>query len=151
MKINLGCGDQKLPGYLNVDYSDKCNPDYVYDITKLPYPKEWEECEEVRCDNLLEHLDGGVMIKVINEIKRILKPGGKLWIRVPLLKLDEEHLDGAFTDPTHRNFFTIGSFDYWDRKHFRHNMFGKDYGIKPWTRIRNEDYPPKFLIVELIK
>ena len=148
LKLNFGAGEQKMEDYKSVDISSKCNPDYVYDITRFPYPDEWIGADQVRCDNVLEHLDGDTMIKVINEIRRILKVGGQLWIRVPLLKMDEQHIDGAFTDPTHKNYFTIGSFDYWDKDHSRHKAFGKDYGIEPWKRIRNEDYPPKFLIVE---
>jgi predicted SAM-dependent methyltransferase len=151
MRLDFGSGDIRTEGYTSVDISEKCHPDYVWDIRKIPYPKEWEGCEEVRADNILEHLLPEELIAVTNEVNRIMKPGGKFWIRVPLLKLDAEHLDGAFTDPTHRNYFTMGSFDYWDIDHPRYKSYGKDYGIIPWKRIRNEDYPPKFLIVELIK
>lgn len=151
IKLDFGAGDIKTEDYLRVDISPKCNPDYVWDITQFPYPKEWEECEAVRCDNVFEHIQPYTLIKVINEIHRIMKVGGRLWLRVPLLECTPEGIYAAFTDPTHVNFFTLGTFDYWDKGHKRQTSFGKDYGIIPWKRIRNEKWGDKFLIVELIK
>lgn len=149
--MNFGAGKQKIDGYKSVDISEKCNPDYVRDITKIPYPKEWEGCEKIKMDNVAEHIEPYTLIKVINECRRILRPGGKLWIRVPLLLPKHEYLMGAFTDPTHVNYFTEETFQYWDKDHPRHKVFGRDYGIEGWKLIRNEKTPPKFLIVELQK
>jgi len=156
MRLNIGSGDQKKEGYKSVDMSDKCNPDYVWDITQFPYPKEWEGCKEVRSDNLFEHIEPKTLIRVINEIHKILMPGGKLWIRVPLLNANPLNIHRAFTDPTHCNYFTIETFDYWEDKPNqaglnRWKMFGKDYGIIPWKRIMNEEWNKTFLIVELVK
>lgn len=151
MRVDIGSGDIRTEGFLSLDISDKCKPDIVWDIKKTPWEWATEPLEYLRADNILEHLDPTDLINVINEAHRLMAPGGVFWIRVPLLKMDEEHIDGAFTDPTHRNYFTMGSFDYWDIDHQRYHSFGKDYGILPWKRIRNEDYPPKFLIVELKK
>jgi len=153
MQLDLGAGDIRTEGYKSVDISDKCKPDYIWDITKLPYPKEWEGAEGVRIDNVCEHIEPYTLIKVINEIHRIMKVGGILWSRLPLLKLTEKNFDGVFTDPTHVNQFTKDTFYYWDKNHRRCKIFGKDYGIIPWTLLRNEEWKDndKFLIVELQK
>ena len=151
LKYNLGCGDTKKPGFVNVDISDKSHPDIVADLKVFPWDWMEDGAERIESDNYLEHCTPEDLIATINEAHKKMASGGILWIRVPLLKLDAEHIDGAFTDPTHRNYFTMGSFDYWDINHQRHHSFGKDYGILPWERIRNEDYPPKFLIVELMR
>lgn len=153
MKLNFGAADQKMTGYKSVDLSPRYNPDYEYDITKFPYPKEWEGCEEIRADNIFEHIEPYTLIKVINECRRVLKVGGKLWIRVPLLTMTEENLIAVFSDPTHLGQFTLQTFTYWDRKHFRQDWIAKDYGIEPWKLIRNEQWKdgPRFLIVELEK
>jgi predicted SAM-dependent methyltransferase len=153
LKLDFGAGDIKTEGYLRVDISPKCKPDFVWDITKHPYPKEWENCDEVRCDNVLEHLSPDDLIATINEIHRILGNGGRLWYRVPLLKIKDENFMGAFSDPTHRSFFTIQTPYYWAKGHKKSITFGKDYGIIPWKMKRCEEWKQndKFLIVEMIK
>lgn len=146
MKINLGCGKQKKYDFINVDISAKCNPDVVMDITQFPYP--WENVQEIELDNLAEHIEPNMFIKVINECHRVLVPGGTMWIRVPLLR--EDNLVAAFTDPTHINYFTEGTFDYWDVNHARYHTFGKDYGILPWSR-REQQINLPFLEICLTK
>ena len=34
-KLNLGCGDRKMHGFINVDLRQDTNPDYVADVTKI--------------------------------------------------------------------------------------------------------------------
>jgi SAM-dependent methyltransferase len=137
MKYNLGCGDEHLEGFVNVDYSVKCQPDIVADIRKLPW--DWcEDADRIEMDNLLEHIEAELAIKVVNECHRVLKPGGQLWIRVPEVRPD--NLLPCFTDPTHVNYFTDQTFGYFEKGHVRHDRFGKDYGIVGWskrTQIRN--------------
>lgn len=157
MKYNLGAGDLIKEGYVSVDMSEKCNPDIVADITQTPW--DWmEEADEIRLDNIAEHLYPHQLINVLNECHKKMKKGGKLWLRSPLVKLTEENLTAAFTDPTHVNYFTIGTFSYWLDEDYRPGvnrwqMFGKDYGIIPWSsgKIREWENNSIFLIVELIK
>lgn len=150
-KLNLGCGEQKMDGFIGIDISSKCNPQYCWDLKKIPYPKEWaDNVDYIRADNLIEHFEPNTAIKVINEWNRILKKGGILWIRVPVLKMGEEYFEAVFRDPTHLNVFTENSFDYWDIVHSRYKNFGKDYGIVPWKRIR-QVVQGIFLIIELEK
>jgi len=153
MKYNIGSGDLKKEGYTNVDLSTKCRPEIVADITKTPWNWANPGAERIEADNLFEHIEPHTLIEVINECHRILKPGGRLWLRVPFVKFTPENLTACFTDPTHVNYFTEGTFDYWNKDHARHRAFGKDYGIKPWKVIRNSEWEKKsiFLIVELEK
>jgi len=79
MKLNLGCGNKKLEGYVNVD---ACGvPDVVCDLSVFPWPWLDNSIDEVFSEHFLEHvLD---YEKTILEIHRILKPGGVIWFRVP--------------------------------------------------------------------
>lgn len=150
MKVLLGSGNQKEPGFISVDISDKCGADIVADIRE-PWMWATEPIEELKADNLMEHLSVEERIAVMNEAWERMKPGGVFWIRVPLLKLDNEHISGAFSDPTHKTFWTMETADYFNKDHARGRVFGRDYGIKLWTVLQNEDVPPKFLEITLQK
>jgi hypothetical protein len=50
IKLNLGCGDKILEGYVNVDMSDnysKKKPDVEADVRALPFENEY--ADEVGC------------------------------------------------------------------------------------------------------
>jgi len=36
VRLNLGCGANKIPGWMNVDHSAECAPDQVVDLESLP-------------------------------------------------------------------------------------------------------------------
>lgn len=156
MKYDLGAGQQKEPGYISVDISDKCGADIVADIRE---PWVWaENVEALRADNLLEHLTWEEMKAVMNEAWERMTPGGVFWIRLPLAvsfddSLEElkDHLMAALTDPSHKTFYTTQTFDYFDMDHQRGKIYGRDYGLKLWKRIRNEEWNKRFLIIELQK
>jgi len=107
VKINLGCGNKKLDGYTNIDIQERVNPDIVCDVLKgLPY--ENNSVDEVRAWDFLEHIKIGKTIGVIEEIWRVLKPGGKFESFTP----DAEYGQGAFQDPTHVSFWVEDSWLY---------------------------------------
>jgi len=37
-KLNLGCGDKIIPGYINIDKYKTFDPDIIHDLEKFPYP-----------------------------------------------------------------------------------------------------------------
>lgn len=86
MKINLGCGDRKREGYLNVDICG--NPDLKVDLSSFPWPFEDSSIDEVLSEHFLEHCCD--YERTVCEIHRILKPGGINHFRVP-------HFRGSFT------------------------------------------------------
>lgn len=105
MKINLGCGQQKLNGYIGVDMIKTEAVDVIHNLNDFPYPFEDGVAEEILLDNVLEHLDKPIL--VLEEAFRILKPRGIVKIYVPYFKSNS-----AFTDPTHKHFFSENSFKY---------------------------------------
>jgi len=104
-KVNLGCGKDILPGWVNVDKLKNDGVDICWDLNKFPYPFTDNSVDYVLMKHVLEHLDD--VIRVIEEVYRILKPYGQVEIIVPYFR----HKN-AFTDPTHKHFFTEDSMNY---------------------------------------
>ncbi len=125
IKINLGSGLNKLPGYINIDIRPEVKPDLVCDVEKgLPYDDD--SVDEVRAYDFLEHITETVA--VIEDIYRVLKPGGKLSISVP--STDGR---GAFQDPTHRSFWNINSWLYFCDKEHR-DLYGIKAEFEPFLK-----------------
>jgi len=110
LKINLGGGNKKINGYKNIDKIKNNNVDIVHDLNIFPYPFENDSISEIIADNVFEHLDD--LVKVLEEIYRICKNNAIIKIFVPYFKST-----GAFTDITHKHFFSEKSFDFLNDNH----------------------------------
>ncbi len=105
VKINLGCGNKRIKGFIGVDKVKTEAVDIIHNLDKFPYPFKDNSVDEVIMDNVLEHLQD--VLKVMEELHRICKQKAIIKIYVPYAKSD-----GAFTDPTHKHFFTDRTFKY---------------------------------------
>lgn len=71
MKLNAGCGFNKLEGYINIDINPKCKPDYVMPLWNLDF--ESELFNEVLASQVIEHLGYFKTRYFFSEIARVLK------------------------------------------------------------------------------
>lgn len=110
MKIDIGCGSSKKYGFIGIDILDLQGVDIVHDLNAFPYPFNDNEVDEIWMDQVLEHLNEP--IKVIEELHRICKNGASITIGVPYFRSFY-----ATIDPTHKNFFGIYWFAYFDPAH----------------------------------
>ena len=110
VRLDLGCGKKKRAGSIGVDWSDQHDADVVHDLNVFPYPFESSIFDEIYIDNTLEHLDD--VVRVMEEIHRICKPGGFVKVIVPYFRSV-----WACVDPTHKHFFTVNSLAYFDPDH----------------------------------
>ena len=137
LRYNLGCGFNKMEGYINVDRAKICKPDILADVTILPWTwAKSDKASEIYFGDLAEHItrEQNTWIKVLRECHRVLKKGGLLKLRVPECR--EGNLKAAVTDPTHTsNYFTEDSIDYLDCRHSRWKNFGRAYGIPAFDRV----------------
>jgi len=113
MKIDLGCGRNKPVGYFGVDCQDFPGVDLVCDANEI-LPLQDNIADEVRAFDFLEHVRNDCRIHIMNEIWRILKPGGILISKTP--STDGR---GAFQDPTHYSFWNEQSFLYYTNDTYR--------------------------------
>jgi SAM-dependent methyltransferase len=99
MKLHLGCGNDYRPGYVNCDKVTNVRADKHFDLRVMPWPFPDDCADEIVMHHVLEHLPD--TLAVVEEIHRVLKPGGVAIIEVPYAKSG-----GAFGDVTHLRFFT---------------------------------------------
>ena len=98
MKLNLGCGFNKLDGFVNVDCEPLCKPDVLCDLEKTPWPFEDNQFDLIVANHTLEHLGEtrNSWLGIVKEMYRILKPGGTIELIVPHFRHDN-----FMHDPTH--------------------------------------------------
>ena len=80
IKLNLGSGNQNIPGYLSVDLYDK-RADVLMDARKLEFKDN--SVVEIVASHLIEHLNPYHIESILREWRRVLKPGGRLVIEMP--------------------------------------------------------------------
>jgi len=85
LKLHLGCGTNKLPGWVNIDSVKECQPDLVHDVSRsLPYDDL--SVDEILAEDILEHFDKYLRFIVFYNWTRVLKVGGKVTLQVPNFK-----------------------------------------------------------------
>lgn len=121
MKLNLGCCDKIIAGYSNVDLVAGPGVDVVADLSK---PWLWSDSsvDAIIAHDIIEHLPRH--IHTMNELHRVLRPGGIVDILVP-----STAGHGAFQDPTHVSYWNENSFAYYCDGFPEHNRFARSYGI----------------------
>jgi SAM-dependent methyltransferase len=84
-RLNLGCGYNVLPGWLNVDLQGGRHGTTYMDALR-PYPLPDNALDAILCEHLIEHLprEGGRFL--LKEAFRVLKPRGAIRIVTPDLE-----------------------------------------------------------------
>lgn len=142
--LNIGCGTDIRPGYINLDRVALPGIDVVWDISQFPYPFENDYFTSILMINVLEHLPD--TIKVMEELHRLCKPGATLTIRVPYWNSIQQA-----TDITHVRWFSEFSMDYFDpdkrlgkqRTYYSTARFSVK-AVNVWLCIRNHCYLIKY-------
>ena len=87
LRLNLGCGDKFLPGYVNVDTVDERAgraPDVQCDIRSLAVFQD-NTADEILAVHVVEHFWRWEVVDLLKEWVRVLKPGGKMVLECPNL------------------------------------------------------------------
>ncbi len=90
MKLNLGCYDRKIHGFVNVDIREDVNPDVVDNIYELKNFKS-ESVELIYCCHALEHCDYKESEIALKRWYDVLQTGGKIRLAVPDMEAHFAH------------------------------------------------------------
>lgn len=118
MRLNLGSGDSKLPGFISVDLYDE-TADVRADITELPFNDG--EVDEIVCYQVIEHVPYYKSQQMFDEMFRVLKPEGTVILETPDI------------DVVCRKILEEGLTDNW-----MYNLVGEYH--RPWDKERYEDW-----------
>lgn len=146
-KLNLGSGHFPMKGYLNIDNNPLEKSDLLIDLNN---PKNLEILpsnyfEIIIMDHVLEHLSDTA--KMMEQVYRLLAPGGIVEIRVP-------HFTRGFMHPEHQRGFDVTFSEYMNPK-FPSGFIGielETISVKLSWMIRfdlKKDYVPNWQIVIL--
>lgn len=96
IRLNLGCGRSKVPGYIGVDKIGFPEADVVADLAG-PWPWRDNTVSEVIASHFIEHLDCHERVHFFNELDRVLVEGGRAVIVTP-----HWQDPSCYGDPTHQ-------------------------------------------------
>lgn len=83
MKLNIGCGPNKIEGYINIDSEECVHPDLIHDITEGPLPYEDGSVDEITFFHCIEHVSKVAHEIILMDFRRVLKDGGRIYISYP--------------------------------------------------------------------
>lgn len=119
IKLDLASGNNKQKGFIGMDIvgPPETDADIVHDLLTFPWPFDDNSVDEVFSSHFLEHIPHGndprkdLMFEFMDEIYRILKPGGLARFVCPYYTSVR-----AFQDPTHQRFISEPMFNYFNKK-----------------------------------
>lgn len=149
MKLNMGCGNNKKPDFVNVDMFEECEPDVLFDLESTPWPWLDDSVDEVLFNHSLEHIgaETKVFLAIIQELYRVCMKDALLRVNVP-----HPRHDNFITDPTHVRIITpdvLGMFskannDHWKRTNAANtplaHYLGVDFEIENYDIVLEEPY-----------
>jgi SAM-dependent methyltransferase len=127
IRLDIGCGASKQPGFVGIDMMDLPGVDIIHDLEETPWPLPDGCVLTAVASHVLEHINPhkGVFINVMDEVWRVLKPGGQFAFVVPYAG---SH--GYYQDPTHCNPINETTMGYFDPLHV--SQLYQFYKPKPW-------------------
>ncbi len=92
IRLDLGCGNAKRPGFIGLDQHPAEQVDHVLDLTHDPYPFDDDSVDEIFSAHFLEHIEEPN--HVFGEIGRVCKDGARIQFWTPYAWTNEAFLYG---------------------------------------------------------
>lgn len=126
-KLNVGCGNRKIYGYINVDIREDINPDIICDVSRIS--EQFQDVDVIYACHVLEHFPEKPFAfskttwkDVLLDWHKSLRKGGTLRISVP----DLETVCQRYLET--KNLSEIKAFFYGGQKYdFDYHFSGWDF------------------------
>jgi hypothetical protein len=145
LKLDIGCGKNKVSGFEGIDSIAFEGVDHVLDVRQIPWPFEDNSVDEVHSSHFVEHLTGEERVSFFNELSRVMKKGAQARIITP-------HWSHAcaYGDPTHQwppmsEWFAYYLNKGWRDQNAPHTGYTCDFDFTvagswdPWLETRNQE------------
>lgn len=116
-KIHLGCGKNVLPGWLNCDWKSISPHIYLFNAA-MRFPFKGDAFKYALSEHMIEHMDYLDAMHFINEVYRVLAPGGVLRISTPdfaflekLMSNPKDSLNNAYVEWSCKRFLPWSPWD----------------------------------------
>ena len=119
IKLNLGCGANKIPGYINIDMEKSLKPDLHLNFVYQRLPFKDGTVDEVILFHTIEHIQKRFHQKVLSEVRRVLKLGARVIITYPQFDKCYERWKSNFK----------GERQYWEATMFGRQAFPSDFHV----------------------
>lgn len=147
MKLNIGCGRDYKPGWINIDISHAVKAEIYLDIRRYVLPAKDGKVSDIYISGVLEQIGSNdEFIHVLKECHRVLQDGGSMVVVVPNARYAIAH-----RDPMDIRKFTPETFSYFQNKAQEHDLYGSVYGFPAWSDIRIEENARHILTVTMTK
>jgi len=113
VQLELACGQRKEEGWIGVDIVQTPVTDIVWDLTQTPWPfAEESSVDRIRISHFIEHIEDPWPF--MNELHRVLKPGGQVEIYAPYYTSVR-----ATMDASHKQYISEMWFYYYNQEWLR--------------------------------
>jgi SAM-dependent methyltransferase len=121
-RLNVGCGRNIIPGWINLDAAALAGVDIVADLESCrdrPLPIESDSVDEFLLSHVLEHIRDSLAL--MQDLHRVAKAGAMAVVRLPYGSSDD-----AWEDQTHVRAYFTQSFGYFSQPYY----WRADYGYR---------------------
>lgn len=119
LRLNLGCGSNRIDDCINIDVEKGVNPDVVCDFLHDRLPYQDGEVDEVFLFHTIEHIQKKHHMRLFDEVYRVLKLDGKFYLSYP------EFTKCAQNWIENKN----GKREFWEATIFGRQAYASDYHV----------------------
>lgn len=118
VRLDIGCGHGKHPGFLGIDRRKTPSTDLVFDIERTPWPLPSNIATSAILSHIWEHVTPKAALDVMDELWRVMRHEGSLLIAGPY-GMGYRYMQ----DPTHCNPVVEATWLYWDPGHNLYEVY----------------------------